>query len=154
MDPAPAQVIPQEVLRAVSWFTPNETETEFYTGGSHADQNDLRKQRDALFAQGIQAIVLKRGSYGVYLADRNGVDATIPAFPVKVVDTTAAGDAFNGAFATGLALGKDPVESARFATAAAAVSVTRFGAQPSMASQKEIEALLGRICVAPASVCH
>jgi ribokinase len=73
---------------------------------------------------------------------RGGIDAFIPAFPVKAIDTTAAGDAFNGAFATALMLGKNPVDSARFAAAAAAISVTRPGAQPSMASREETEALL------------
>jgi ribokinase len=144
MDPAPAHELPPEVTRAVSWFTPNETEAGFYIGSGPAEQYDSRKQRDALFAKGIQAVVLKRGSRGVYLAVRDGVEATIPAFPVKAVDTTAAGDAFNGAFATALMLGKDPVESARFASAAAAISVTRPGAQPSMASRDEVEALLVR----------
>jgi ribokinase len=144
MDPAPAQELPPEVLRTVGWFTPNEAETEFYIGGSSADVRDPRQQRDALFARGIQAVVLKRGAQGVYLAVRDGVEAAIPAIPVKAVDTTAAGDAFNGAFAVGLMLGKDPVESARFAAAAAAVSVTRPGAQPSMASREEAEELFER----------
>jgi ribokinase len=142
MDPAPAQPLPPDVLRAVRWFTPNETEADSYIGSGAASGDDPRKQRDALFALGIQAVVLKRGSRGVYLADRDGLDAEVPAFRVKAVDTTAAGDAFNGAFATGLMLGNTPVESARFAAAAAAISVTRPGAQPSMASLEETEALL------------
>jgi ribokinase len=144
MDPAPAQKLPPEVLRAVSWFTPNETEATFYIGKGAADPDDYRGQRDALLARGIQAVVLKQGSRGAYLAVRGGVDAFIPAFPVKAIDTTAAGDAFNGAFATGLMLGKSPAESARFASAAAAISTTRPGAQPSMASLEETEELLKR----------
>ncbi|HEY1803236.1 MAG TPA: ribokinase [Terracidiphilus sp.] len=142
LDPAPAQSLPPEVLRQISWFTPNETETEFYTGSDAAVRGNFRKQRDALFAQGLQGVVLKQGSQGVYVADRNGLEVSIPAFQVKAVDTTAAGDAFNGAFATALLLGKDPAESARFAAAAAAVSVTRPGAQSSMASREETEAML------------
>jgi ribokinase len=86
--------------------------------------------------------VLKLGSRGAYLATGDGQPHRLPSFPVHAVDTTAAGDAFNGAFATGLALGKTPAESARFATAAAALSVTRFGAQPSMPSQSEVSDLL------------
>lgn len=142
MDPAPAQRLPPEVLSGVTWFTPNETETEFYIGNGAAAQDDFRAQRNALFAYGIQAVVLKQGSRGAYLGVRGGIDAFIPAFPVKAIDTTAAGDAFNGAFATALMLGKNPVDSARFAAAAAAISVTRPGAQPSMASREETEALL------------
>jgi ribokinase len=142
MDPAPAQELAPDVLRAVRWFTPNETEAEFYIGSGTAKRDDFRKRRDALFARGIQGVVLKQGSRGVYLSTPGGMEALIPAFPVAAIDTTAAGDAFNGAFATGLLLGKNPVESARFAAAAAAISVTRAGAQSSMASRKETEALL------------
>jgi ribokinase len=126
----------------VRWFTPTETETDFYINSQTGSDTDFRKQRDALFARDIQGVVLKRGSKGVYLADREGLDVTIPAFPTNAIDTTAAGDAFNGAFATALMLGKDAKESARFAAAAAAVSVTRSGAQASMASREETEALL------------
>jgi ribokinase len=143
LDPAPAQQLPPELLHAVSWFTPNETEARFYTGGAAA-QDDVCTQRDALFTRGIQGLVLKMGARGVYLATPGGGDSAISAFRVKAIDTTAAGDAFNGAFATGLMLGKDPVESARFASAAAAISVTRPGAQSSMASLEETEALLHR----------
>jgi ribokinase len=142
LDPAPARELPPEVLRGVRWFTPNETETDFYINSQTGSDTDFRKQRDALFARDIQGVVLKRGSKGVYLADREGLDVTIPAFPTNAIDTTAAGDAFNGAFATALMLGKDAKESARFAAAAAAVSVTRSGAQASMASREETEALL------------
>lgn len=140
LDPAPARALPPEVLSAVQWFTPNETEAAFYS--SAATGADPRGQSDALFALGIQGVVLKQGGHGVYLAESGGAGASVPAFPVKTVDTTAAGDAFNGAFATGLMLGKNPVESARFAAAAAAISVTRPGAQPSMASREETESLL------------
>jgi ribokinase len=145
MDPAPAQELPREVLRAVTWFTPNETETAFYVGSCTVAADDFRKQMDALFARGIQGVVLKQGSRGVYLGARDGMNASIPAFPVKAIDTTGAGDAFNGAFATGLMLGKTPTESALFGAAAAAISVTRQGAQPSMASREETEALLERL---------
>ena len=125
------------------WFTPNETEADFYIGKSAGNAEDLNVRRDALFARGIEGVLLKQGARGVYVGSKDGLSVVIPAFPVKAIDTTAAGDAFNGAFATGLMLGKDPAESARFAAAAAAISVTRAGAQSSMASRKEIEALLG-----------
>lgn len=142
MDPAPARELSPKVLRAVRWFTPNETEAAFYTGVNHGVETIADTQRDALFSLGIQGIVLKQGARGVYLADLGGHGAVIPAFPVTPLDTTAAGDAFNGAFATGLMLGKQPVESAIFAAAAAAISVTRVGAQPSMASLEETEELI------------
>jgi len=95
-----------------------------------------------LLALGPRAVVLKLGSRGVYLADYDGLDRQIDAFPVRAVDTTAAGDAFNGAFATALMLGNKSIESARFATAAAAISVTRAGAQPSLPNMEEVLQML------------
>jgi len=89
----------------------------------------------------VRGVVLKLGSRGAFLADGNR-EEFVPVFPVKAFDTTAAGDAFNGAFATGLMLGKNPLESARFASAAAAISVTRLGAQLAMPSLKEVEDLI------------
>jgi ribokinase len=87
---------------------------------------------------------LKLGERGVYLED-NGLATQIDSFHVHAVDTTAAGDAFNGSFAAALMLGNPPAESARFAAAAAAISVTRPGAQPSMPTLAEIEQLLSWI---------
>ena len=90
----------------------------------------------------MNGVVLKWGPYGVYLSSSSSLHV-IPAFSVKAIDTTAAGDAFNGAFATALMLGMEQVEASRFAVAAAAVSVTRPGAQPSMPSRVEVDELLG-----------
>jgi ribokinase len=144
LDPAPAQALPQELLSKVTWFTPNETEAAFYVGSTAAngDEDDLAATAQKLFDQGIQGVVLKLGSRGAYLTTADGQAHRLPSFPVQAVDTTAAGDCFNGAFATGLALHKTPAESAQFATAAAALSVTRFGAQPSLPSQAEVSDLL------------
>lgn len=139
LDPAPACALPAQLLRSVAWFTPNETEAAFYT---HAQ--DPTQQCDALFAQGVEGIVLKRGESGVSLATRAGLRADQPAFKVRAVDSTAAGDAFNGAFAAALMLGAEPAAAARFASAAAAVSVTRAGAQPSMATRAEVDAFLSQ----------
>jgi ribokinase len=90
----------------------------------------------------VHGVVLKLGASGVYLRGQKGLNLHVPAFPVNAVDTTAAGDAFNGAFAVGLARGQSPQESAKFAAAAAAVSVTRAGAQPSMPTTDEVDAIL------------
>lgn len=144
LDPAPARALPPKLLSQVEWFTPNETEAAFFLeefrGDRRADDPGARAR--LLIGEGVKAVVLKMGSSGAYLASATGLGETIDAFPVKAVDTTAAGDAFNGAFATGLMLNKGPVESARFAAAAAAISVTRPGAQPSMAKMAEVEELL------------
>src|SRR5271165_3981529 len=141
LDPAPARELPAAILTRTRWFTPNETEAAFYsTNDSHP--NSPREIAGALLAYGPKAVALKLGARGVYLADRRGMEEQVDAFPVRAVDTTAAGDAFNGAFATALMLGKPAAESARFAAAAAAISVTRSGAQPSMPALAEVQQML------------
>lgn len=138
LDPAPARPLPPELLKNLEWFTPNQTEAEFYT--DNADSTDEMLAR--LFAMGIRNVVLKRGSEGALIADNRGGRQWTRAFEVTAVDTTAAGDAFNGAFAVALMRGLPRVECAKFAAAAAALSVTRFGAQPSLPTGKEVEDLL------------
>ncbi len=143
LDPAPAQSIPEDLLKRVTWFTPNETEAAFYVPhlkGNPEAHSRLLAQR--LLALGPAGVLLKMGAQGAYLAT-DGMEGQLNAIKVNAVDTTAAGDAFNGAFAVGLLLGKSPIESARFAIAAAALSVTRAGAQPSMPALEEVERLLG-----------
>jgi len=140
VDPAPAQALPKELLSKVTWFTPNETEAAFYTGDLANPEHAATAR--TLMEMGLTNLILKLGSRGAYLATPDGHGHRIPSFPANSVDTTAAGDCFNGAFATGLALGMSPPESARFASAAAAISVTRPGAQPSMPTRAEVLHLL------------
>jgi ribokinase len=140
LDPAPAQALPQELLSRITWFTPNETEAAFYTRTS--DGTDPEVTASELMKMGVTNVVLKLGSRGAYIATPDGQRHRVSSFPAQAVDTTAAGDCFNGAFATGLALGMSPPESARFAAAAAAISVTRAGAQPSLPSRAEVQHLL------------
>ena len=144
LDPAPAKGLPASLFKVVSWFTPNETEAAFFTGehGTGFGLLEPASVAKALIDRGIGGVVLKLGSRGAFLASNARVEEQLPAFAVRAVDTTAAGDAFNGAFAVGILLGKDPVASARFATAAAALSVTRAGAQPSMPTRAEVDRLL------------
>jgi ribokinase len=143
LDPAPAQSLPEDLLKRVTWFTPNETEAAFYVpqglNGNPEAHSRVLSQR--LLAQGPAGVLLKLGAQGAYLAT-DGIEEQLNAIKVNAVDTTAAGDAFNGAFAVGLLLGKSAIESARFAIAAAALSVTRAGAQPSMPILQEVEQLL------------
>ena len=139
LDPAPARELPQSLLENVTWFTPNETEAEFFVGREHSRPE---RTAEALLARGCAGVVLKLGSRGAYVQQRGGAGQLVPAFPVNAVDSTAAGDAFNGGFATGLMLGKSPLEAARFAAAVAAISVTRPGAQPSMPTMSEVEQFL------------
>ncbi len=142
LDPAPAQRLPAGLLSKVTWFTPNETEADFYL---EADKDQARNpdlMAEALVRDGVGGVVLKLGSRGVFVRTAGGNGTLIGSFPVKAVDSTAAGDAFNGAFATALLIGLPAEEAARFAAAAAAISVTRAGAQPSMASLVEVKAML------------
>jgi ribokinase len=138
LDPAPAAPLPDQFWSQVAWFTPNETEAAFYL-------HDNSKPADSaqhLLARGLQGVVLKRGAEGAYLAVAGGKAAWVPAFKVEVIDTVGAGDCFNGAFAVALLEGRDPWEAARFASAAAAISVSRRGAQASMPTRAEVDAFL------------
>jgi ribokinase len=144
LDPAPARELSADLFKHIAWFTPNEVEAAFFAGvdSANAKGSEPAAMAKAILGKGCDAVLLKLGSKGVYVASRTEPGTFVPAFAVKAVDTTAAGDAFNGGFATGLMLGKSPVESARFAAAVAGVSVTRPGAQPSMPTMPEVEALL------------
>lgn len=144
LDPAPAMHLPPSIFSHIAWLTPNENEAAFYAGEAELAANghlpdDIAEE---LLSKGSHGVVLKLGERGVFLASRDVNGVLIPAFKVQAVDTTAAGDAFNGGFATGLMLGKTPAESARFASAVAGISVTRRGAQPSMPTRTEVEQLL------------
>jgi ribokinase len=144
LDPAPAHPLSLELLRRISWLTPNESEAEqlFHRKLDSVDEECLAKLAGEVLADGPQNLLLKLGDRGAYLATREGQRMLLPALAVPVVDTTAAGDAFNGAFATRLVAGDAPVEAARFAIAAATLSVTRRGALPSMPDEREVQALL------------
>jgi ribokinase len=146
LDPAPAKELSRDLLKNIEWFTPNETEAAFFLENSDGVVNmaDPAPMAQMLLKNGMKGVVLKLGSRGAYLASAAGLTELLEAFPVPAIDTTAAGDAFNGAFATGLMLRMGPVEGARFAAAAAAISVTRAGAQSSMPIMAEVEQMLSR----------
>lgn len=144
LDPAPAQELPPGIFRKIAWFTPNQIEATLYgkINAGNTGAADLIATAAAILARGCHGVVLKMGSRGAYLASQEGLGELVPAFAVQTVDTTAAGDAFNGGFAVGLMLGKSAIESAGFAASVAAVSVTRTGAQPSMPTMEEVDQLL------------
>jgi len=139
LDPAPARDLPSSLLRRVTWLTPNETETQQLLTNPDQDSPDAA---DELLAMGVQNVLLKLGSRGCLIAQPSKPKDLIPAFAVDAVDTTAAGDAFNTGFAVGLLRGHSVHRSAIFASAVAAISVTRTGAQPSMPSGDEVEQFL------------
>jgi ribokinase len=138
LDPAPAAPLPDAIWSQVAWFTPNETEAAFYLNGESKPEDAAQR----LLAKGLHGVVLKRGAEGAYVAVAGGKAAWIRAFPVDAVNTVGAGDCFNGAFAVALLENKDPWEAARFASAAAAISVTRPGAQESMPTRAEVDVFL------------
>ena len=143
LDPAPARELSAPLLRRVSWLTPNETETcELLKESLDEDDQFAIAAADQLLSRGVKNVVLKLGSRGCVVAQGSQSKNRIPAFSVKAVDTTAAGDAFNAGFAVGLVSGYSALESGVFASAVAGLSVTRPGAQPSMPSGDEVEKFL------------
>ncbi|MDA0120325.1 ribokinase [Vibrio sp. T11.5] len=141
LNPAPARELSDELLACIDVITPNETEAEVLTGITVTDNQSAQEAANALHRKGIEVVLITLGAKGVWLS-LNGCGELIPGFRVEATDTTAAGDTFNGALVTGL-LEDLPLESAiKFAHAAAAISVTRFGAQTSIPSREEVDTFL------------
>jgi ribokinase len=141
LNPAPARDLDDGLLRLVAVLTPNEQEAERLTRIAVRDERSARDAALRLRERGPGTVIVTLGERGVY-ALAAGFDGHVPAFKVDPVDTTAAGDVFNGALAVALAEKRPLPEALRFAQAAAAISVTRAGAQPSAPTRAEIEALL------------
>jgi len=143
LNPAPAQALPNRLLKLISILTPNETEAELLTGIKVTQEAAAARACAKLRSRGVRTVILTLGARGAYLADAGG-QQMVPGFKVKAVDSTAAGDIFNGALSVALAERKTLRDAVRFANAAAALSVTRLGAQPSAPTRVEIERFLGR----------
>ncbi|MEM8700660.1 MAG: ribokinase, partial [Pseudomonadota bacterium] len=142
LNPAPAAEIPDSMLALCDYVTPNETEAEAITGMNVRTVEDAAKAAGELIRRGARAAIITLGENGCLYHD--GADAVhVAAMSAgPVLETTGAGDAFNGGFAAGLAQGMPPVEAIRFATATASISVTRPGTAPSMPARTEIEDML------------
>ncbi|HCM9546128.1 TPA: ribokinase [Enterobacter hormaechei subsp. xiangfangensis] len=143
LNPAPARVLSDELLALVDIITPNETEAEKLTGIRVENDDDAARAALALHDKGIGTVIITLGSRGVW-ASVNGEGRRVPGFKVKAIDTIAAGDTFNGALVTALLEGKAMDDAIRFAHAAAAIAVTRKGAQPSVPWRKEIDEFLSQ----------
>jgi ribokinase len=141
LNPAPARPLDDALMRLVSVLTPNEHEAEILTGIAVADERGAREAAGRLRERGPRAVLITLGERGVF-ASSEGFEGLAPAFKVNPVDTTAAGDVFNGALAVALAEGLSMADALRFAQAAAAISVTRPGAQPSAPTWAEIGTFL------------
>jgi ribokinase len=145
LDPAPARELPSGLLRLVEWITPNESEARTLCGLA-ADEpitpGTARDCAELLLKRGPKNAIIKLGSAGAFVATSDDTREMVPAFEVKAVDSTAAGDAYNAAFAASLLSEKKPIDAARYAAAVAAISVTRKGAQPSMPTSREVTKFL------------
>ena len=138
LNPAPAHPLPADLLRHLYLITPNETEAEMITGVKITDESSAGEAARALSGMGVQHVIITLGSKGALIYS-NGKAEMVPALKVEAVDTTAAGDVFNGALTVALSEGRSLKEAARFACKASAISVTRVGAQSSAPYRNEVD---------------
>ncbi|MCD6419119.1 MAG: ribokinase [Synergistetes bacterium] len=141
LNPAPAFKVSSKMLEGVDVVTPNRSEAEIITDTKIKDTSDLEIAANRLLSMGVKNVVFTLGADGAAIVNRNGMKI-VPSFKVNAVDTTGAGDAFNGALGVALGEGFPIVKAVRFANAAAAISVTRIGTAPSMPTREELEAFL------------
>ena len=138
LNPAPARQLSNDLLNSIYLITPNESEAELLTGIKVLDVLTAEKAALKLIDKGVQNVIITMGGSGAYILSGT-ISKMIPVVPVKAVDTTAAGDVFNGALAVAISEGKNIEDAVIFANKAAAISVTRMGAQASAPYRKEIE---------------
>ncbi len=141
LNPAPYIDVPKELFDGVDYVTPNETETEQFTGITVNTIEDCRLAAQKFFEMGVKNVIITLGVRGAYFTDGK-TEITVPAIKVKAVETTGAGDAFNGGLSTAIAEGLPMDVALKFATCTSAISVTRLGSSPSMPYRHEILALL------------
>jgi ribokinase len=144
LNPAPARPLPEALLNNIYLITPNENEAESLTGIAVDGEVAANQAADKLLARGVQNVIVTMGARGAFVAGE-GIRQWVPAFKTTAVDCTGAGDVFNGALAVALAEGKSLLEAAHFASAAAAISVSRLGAQTSAPTRKEIDQRLNEV---------
>ncbi len=137
LNPAPAQALPEELWSSIDILTPNETEAELLTGVAVVDEKTAESAAAQLRDKGIETVIITLGANGAYV-DSPGVKGMISAQPTIAIDTTAAGDVFNGALVTGLSEGMFVDQAVKFAHQAAAIAVSRRGAQASIPYREEV----------------
>ncbi len=141
LNPAPARALPPAFSAGADYLIPNETEASLLSGMTVTDVESATEAAQRLRARGARAVIVTLGAKGALVVDAGGT-ALVPPFAVNPVDTTAAGDAFVGAFGVALTQGMALAEAARFANAAGALAVTKLGAQPSLPRLADVQALL------------
>lgn len=144
LNPAPYRAIPKSVLEVTDYITPNETEAEMLTGIHIESVEDAKKAAEILLSFGIKNVIITLGIKGVFYTDGKK-SIKLDGIRVKAVETTGAGDAFNGGFATAIGEGMDIENALKFANCTAALSVTRLGAAQSMPVREEIDNFKARI---------
>ena len=144
LNPAPAQPLSDNLLKKIDILTPNETEAEILCENIKVENlNDAKQAAKQLLDRGVKTVILTLGDKGAYLSNKD-IECYIEALKVKVIDTTGAGDAYNGGLAAALAEGKDIIEAAKFANVVGALSVTKIGTAPAMPYRDDIENYLKR----------
>jgi ribokinase len=142
LNPAPARELDDELLSYITVLTPNETETELLTGVKVVNEESGRAAAQVLRSRGVNNVVITLGSEGSLIVTEDQA-IKVPTKEIEAMDTTAAGDCFNGALACALAEGKSLEEAARFANVAGALSATKMGAQPSLPTREELQQFSG-----------
>jgi ribokinase len=143
LNPAPAHNLPDDLLRTIDYILPNETELGLLTGKPVNDLASVGAAGRSLLARGAKNIIVTLGAQGALIVNKDGAKL-IPSFKVNVVDTTAAGDAFIGGLAVGLLNGKSLEDAVQYACACGALAVTKFGAQPSLPTAKDVNKIIKR----------
>jgi len=141
LNPAPAMPVPDDLLAKIDIVTPNETEAQTLTGVAVTDEAQARVAAQVFLDKGVKNVVITMGAMGVFVTDGERGEM-LPRLDVDAIDTTGAGDAYNGGFVTALSEGRDLFAAARYGNAAGALSVTRLGTAPAMPSRAEIDALV------------
>ena len=141
LNPAPAMPVPDDLLAKIDIVTPNETEAQALTGVAVTCEAEAARAARVFLDKGVRNVIITMGALGVYATD--GVRGEmLPRLEVDAIDTTGAGDAFNGGFVTALAEGRDLFQAARFGNATGALSVTKLGTAPAMPARAEIDAMV------------
>lgn len=144
LNPAPAAEVPEDVLRKIDVVTPNETEAQVLTGVEVKTIDDAQKAAQVFLDKGVKNVVITMGALGAFATDGEKSEL-LPRICVDAIDTTGAGDAFNGGFVTALSEGKDLFEALRYGNATGALSVTKPGTAPAMPMRNEIDALVKKV---------
>ena len=138
LNPAPGAELSDNIIKKCTYLTPNENEIGLITKMPYDTINNIKSAAKCLFDKGAQNVLVTLGEKGAYLKNKND-DIIIPTLKVKALDTTGAGDCFNGVFAACLAMGKNAIEAIKYANVASSISVTRSGAVPSLPYKNEVD---------------